>query len=126
MDPSFVKLHYPCYRHYDVLFGLAVLRRDRAGPGSPVRWIFSSRSGRTRVPAAEQRYYRTASASARSQVSLVQWGGVSRRQANFWVSARAVTVRHQAGRSVEGPRTGSADGEPAAMATTRFDQRMRL
>lgn len=106
MHPGFVQLHYPCYWHYDVLFGLAVLaetghiRDPRCG--SALDLLESKRLPDGGFP-AEQRFYRPATASARSQVSLVDWGGVSKTHANVWVSARAATVLHRAGRPVERP-----------------------
>jgi hypothetical protein len=50
---------------------------------------------------AEHRYYRPTRAMVPSQRSLVDWGGVSRRRMNPWVSARAAVVMHAAGRPVD-------------------------
>jgi hypothetical protein len=50
---------------------------------------------------AEHRYYRHTSAMVPSQRSLVDWGGVSGRRLNPWVSARAAVVLHAAGRLLE-------------------------
>jgi hypothetical protein len=52
---------------------------------------------------AEHRYYRHTRAMVPSQRSLVDWGGVSRRHLNPWVSARAEVVLHAAGRPVDVP-----------------------
>jgi hypothetical protein len=38
-----------------------------------------------------------------SQRSLLDWGGVSRRHLNSWVSARATVVLHVAGRQIDVP-----------------------
>ena len=50
---------------------------------------------------AEHRYYRPTRAMVPSQRSLVDWGGVSRRRMNPWVSARAAAVLRAAGRPVD-------------------------
>lgn len=104
MHPTFIQLHYPCYWHYDVLFGLAVLAEtghiQDPRCGSALDLLESKRLPDGGFP-AEQRFYRPATASARSQVSLVRWGGVSKAHANVWVSARAATVLHRSGRPVE-------------------------
>jgi hypothetical protein len=47
--------------------------------------------------------YRHTRAMVPSQRSRVDWGGVSRRHLNPWVSARAEVVLHAAGRPVDVP-----------------------
>jgi hypothetical protein len=47
--------------------------------------------------------YRHTRAMVASQRSLLDWGGVSRRHLNSWVSARATVVLHAAGRPAEVP-----------------------
>lgn len=103
IHPSFVQLHYPCYWHYDILFGLTVLAEsgrigdDRCSPALDL--LESKRLSDGGFP-AEDRYYRPTRAKVPSQLSLVDWGGVSRRRMNPWVSARAAMVLHAAGRPV--------------------------
>jgi hypothetical protein len=104
IHPSFVELHYPCYWHYDILFGLTVLAEsgrigdDRCSPALDL--LETKRLGDGGFP-AEHRYYRPTRAMVPSQRSLVDWGGVSRRRMNPWVSARAAVVLHAAGRPVD-------------------------
>jgi hypothetical protein len=104
ISPAFVQLHYPCYWHYDILFGLMVFSetgeiRD-ARCAEALDLLETKRLPDGGFP-AEHRYYRTTRAMVPSQRSLVDWGGVSRRLLNPWVSARATAVLHAAGRSVE-------------------------
>jgi hypothetical protein len=50
---------------------------------------------------AEHRYYRHTRAMVPSQRSLVDWGGISQRHLNPWVSERAAVVLHTAGRQID-------------------------
>ncbi len=101
IDPRFVQLHYPCYWHYDILFGLLVLaeanRLDDQRCAEALDLLESKRLTDGGFP-AEHRYYRHTRAIVPSQRSLVDWGGVSRHRMNPWVSARAAVVLHAAGR----------------------------
>jgi hypothetical protein len=104
INPAFVQLHYPCYWHYDILFALTVLsetgqiRDERCAEALDL--LESKRLPDGGFP-AEHRYYRATQAMVPSQRSLVDWGGVSTRHLNPWVSARAAMVLHAAGRPVE-------------------------
>jgi hypothetical protein len=99
---EFVKLHYPCYWHYDILFGLKVMaeagligdarcqdaldlleRKQLADGGFP----------------AEARYYRT-TGKISTGYSLVDWGGTSTVRMNAWVTVDALAVFRAAGRMV--------------------------
>jgi hypothetical protein len=102
--PSFLQLHYPCYWHYDILFGLEVLAE--AGHLHDPRCADAIELLRDkRLPdggfPAEHRYYRGGSA-ATSGRSLVDWGPTSRRRMNEWVTVHALAVlrRQQIGRSL--------------------------
>ena len=98
MHPSFVELHYPCYWHYDVLFGLLIMAEsgqiDDERCGAALTLVESKRLPDGGFP-AEHRYYRPTRKS--------------RRRMNPWVSARAAVVLHAAGRSVDGA-DGTAEG----------------
>jgi hypothetical protein len=104
VDPRFVQLHYPCYWHYDILFGLIVMAEAQrlADP----RWteavdlLEGKRLANGGFP-AEHRYYRPTRAVVPSQRSLLDWGGASRSCMNPWISARAAVVLHAAGRPVD-------------------------
>ena len=104
IHPSFVELHYPCYWHYDILFGLTVLAEsgrigdDRCSPALDL--LESKRMPDGGFP-AEHRYYRSTRAMVPSQRSLVDWGGVSRSRMNPWVSAQAAVVLGAAGWPVD-------------------------
>lgn len=101
MDEHFLLLHYPCYWHYDILFGLKVMAE--AG------WISDPRCRAAldlleskRLPdggfAAEESYSRP----TRPQLSgytPVTWGGRSMVKMNPFVTADALFVLHAAGRS---------------------------
>lgn len=91
---EFVELHYPCYWHYDILFGLKVMAE--AGFIQDPRCqdaldlLESKRLPNGGFP-TEARYYRTTGALSTGR-SLVDWGGVSKRRMNDWVTADALYV----------------------------------
>ncbi|HPU84041.1 MAG TPA: hypothetical protein PLE60_01720 [Candidatus Latescibacteria bacterium] len=100
MNPRFVRLHYPCYWRYDILCGLKVMAE--AGFISDPRCndaldLLESK----RLPdggwPAEERFY-TLSPAAKSDTELVNWGPVSRKRMNEWVTADALRVLKAAGR----------------------------
>jgi hypothetical protein len=100
ISADFITLHYPCYWHYDFLFGLKVLaeagyiedRRCR-----PALDLLESK----RLPGggfpAEKVYYKL-SAKASSLRSLVDWGGARRNLMNEFVTIDALYVLKAAGR----------------------------
>ena len=89
----FLQLAYPRYWHYDILFGLTVLAEagylDDPRSHEALDLLEAKRLPDGGFP-AEKRYYR--SATARSNASLVEWGGTSGRRSNDWVSADALAV----------------------------------
>jgi hypothetical protein len=100
MNEQFVRLHYPCYWRYDILFALRVLAE--AG------FIGDQRCGEAldlleskRLPdggwPAEERFYKTGEPPD-SGCDLVSWGGVNKRRTNEWVTADALYVLRAAGR----------------------------
>ena len=99
MDPHFLTLHYPCYWHYDILFGLSVMAE--AGFIHDPRCqealdlLESKRLPDGGFP-AEERYYTTSQAP--SGVSSVDWGGTSQRRMNPFVTTEALLVLKAAGR----------------------------
>ena len=94
ISERFVKLHYPCYWHYDILFGLKVMKEaGLLGDGrcrEAVAMLRSKRLGDGGFP-AEEAYYQTGR-SGGSRRSLVGWGGVSRRRMNEFVTCEALAV----------------------------------
>jgi hypothetical protein len=101
MRPDFVVLHYPCYWHYDILFGLKVMAE--AGLihdprcQDALNLLESKRLADGGFP-AEQRYYRT-TGSAKTGYSPVDWGGTSVRKLNEWVTVDALSVLRAAGKA---------------------------
>ncbi len=105
IHPGFVRLHYPCYWHYDILFGLKVLAEggyiDDERCRDALDLLESKRLLDGGFP-AENKYYQAGS-GARSGRSLVDWGGTSKRHLNEWVTADALYVLQAAGRLDSAP-----------------------
>jgi hypothetical protein len=99
ITPDFLRLHYPCYWHYDILFGLKVMaeagfiRDDRCQDALDL--LETKRLPEGGFP-AQGKYYTTP--SAKSGRSLVDWGGVSQRRINPFVTVDALYVLKEAGR----------------------------
>ncbi len=100
MNADFVRLHYPCYWHYDVLRGLVAIaeagfiRDPRCGDALDLLEAKQLPDGGW---AAEGKFYRTVKADG-SGSELVDWGPVGKRRMNEWVTADALTVLKAAGR----------------------------
>lgn len=99
IEPEFIRLHYPCYWHYDILFALKVLAeggflsdpRCRAA----LDMLESKRLADGGFP-AEGKLYSTA-LSAKAGRSKVDWGGTSIVHSNPWVTVDALAVLKLAG-----------------------------
>ncbi len=93
ISPRFTLLHYPCYWHYDVLFGLKVMKEagflgdERCSEA--VSLLSSKRLADGGFP-AEEAYYQAG--RSRSRRSLVNWGGVDRGRMNEFVTCDALGV----------------------------------
>ena len=104
LAPDFIRLHYPCYWHYDILFALKVLgeagfiRDERCADALDL--LESKRLPDGGFP-AEFRYYRVAETHV-SCGSPVGWGVTSSRQMNEFVTAEALGVLKTAGRLAPG------------------------
>jgi len=89
-----VKLHYPCYWHYDILFGLRVMAEAGLLQDERCREALALLESK-RLPdggfPAEASYYHGAS-DMRSGRSLVDWGGISARRMNPFVTVDALFV----------------------------------
>ena len=100
IDDHFIRLHYPCYWHYDILFALKVLSEAGfvAAPRcqAALDLLAAKRLGDGGFP-AEERYYRTTGKRV-AGYSLVDWDGVSQRRMNPWVTVDALFVLRAAGR----------------------------
>ncbi len=100
MNHDFLKLHYPCYWRYDILFGLKVMAEaefieDRRC-GDALDLLESKTLPDGGFP-AEGKYYRVSDRAPTGR-SLVDWGGVSKSRSNEFVTADALFVLKQAGR----------------------------
>jgi hypothetical protein len=100
IDKNFVKLHYPNYWHYDILFALKVMAE--AGFISDPRCsdaldILESKQLSDGGFPAEERYYRVDEKKL-SGHSRVDWGGTSKVHMNPYVSVDALVVLKQSGR----------------------------
>jgi hypothetical protein len=97
---DFTYLHYPCYWHYDILFGLKVLaeagfiKDERCHDALDL--LESKRLADGGFP-AEKKYYRLTKEKASGR-SLVEWGGASKRKMNEFVTADALFVLSKSGR----------------------------
>lgn len=94
ISQNFTRLHYPCYWHYDFLFGLKVMKE--AGYINDERCaealsLLESKKLRDGGFPAEKSYYRVAKSSMSGR-SLVGWGGVSLRKMNEFVTVDALSV----------------------------------
>jgi hypothetical protein len=91
---DFVELHYPCYWHYDILFGLKVIAEagfigdERCADA--LELLESKRLPDGGFP-AEAKYYHL-SQRQRSGWSLVDWGSTSTVRMNEFVTADALSV----------------------------------
>jgi hypothetical protein len=100
MDSHFKKLHYPCYWHYDILFGLKVMAEagfiDDPRCKDALDLLESKRLPDGGFP-AEENYARRSSPDI-SGYSPVSWGGTSTRRMNLFVTADALYVLRAASR----------------------------
>ncbi|MBI2567308.1 MAG: hypothetical protein HYV63_09785 [Candidatus Schekmanbacteria bacterium] len=100
MDRSFLVLHCPLYWHYDILgglIGMAELGLAADPRCSEALDVLESRALALGGWAAGARYYRVASAQG-ANADYVDWGGVSKRRRNDWVTADALHALRAAGR----------------------------
>jgi hypothetical protein len=100
IDENFIKLHYPCYWHYDILFGLKVMAEagfiDDPRCNDALDLLESKRLADGGFP-AEKKYYRVSDRRQNGD-SLVDWGGTSKVRLNEFVTADALYVLKQANR----------------------------
>lgn len=101
-EEGFIKLHYPCYWHYDILFGLKVMaeagfiRDERCGDA--LELLESKQLPDGGFP-AEEKYYQVMNKGKRtSGCSLVDWAGTSKTLTNEFVTADVLYVLKKSGR----------------------------
>lgn len=102
MNSDFVKLHYPCYWHYDILFGLKVMAEagfigdERCCDALDL--LESKRLPGGGFP-AEKKYYQVTEKRETGR-SLVDWSGTSEKHMNEFVTADALFVLKKSDRLV--------------------------
>jgi hypothetical protein len=97
---EFVKLHFPLYWHYDFLGGLKAMAQLGliADPRcADALDLLEQKELPDGGWPADNRYYRL-NAGLESNTECVDWGPVSKRNLNEWVTTDALTVLHAAGR----------------------------
>lgn len=105
INDGFITLHYPCYWHYDILFGLKVMAEagfindERCKDALDL--LESKRLSDGGFP-AEKKYYnlidKSKSGRRKSGSSLVDWGYTSSKKCNEFVTADALYVLNASGR----------------------------
>jgi hypothetical protein len=89
-----IMLHYPAYWHYDILYGLKVMREtghlEEEGCGDALNLLESKRLVDGGFP-AEGRYFRVSERKVSSR-SLVDWGETSKTRLNEFVTVEALGV----------------------------------
>jgi len=97
---DFIKLHYPCYWHYDILFGLKVMAEagfiDEERCYDALELLESKRLPDGGFP-AEGRYYQATQSKGTTGRSLVDWGGTSKKRMNEFITVDALYVLKKSG-----------------------------
>lgn len=97
---DFIRLHYPWYWHYDLLGGLVGMGEldllDDERCGQALDLLEGKRLADGGWP-AEARFY-SVSLEPKSNSDSVDWGGITRKRMNPWVTVDALSVLKQAGR----------------------------
>ncbi len=100
INSDFVKLHYPCYWHYDILFGLKVMAEAGFIGDERCQDALSLLESK-QLPdggfPAEKKYYQVTRKNKTGR-SLVDWGGTSEKRLNEFVTADALYVLKASGR----------------------------
>ena len=100
MHRQFLKLHYPCYWRYDILFGLKVMAESGFIRDKRCQEALNILEEK-RLPdggwSAEERLYQNRDRK-KSNYDLVDWDGVHKRKCNEWVTVDALYVLREAGR----------------------------
>ena len=94
ISERFTKLHYPCYWHYDILFGLKVMQ-EAGFIGDPrcvdAIDLLLSKQVEGGFP-AEESYYQVSAKRTGSRRSVVNWGGVNKKKMNEFVTCDALCI----------------------------------
>ncbi|MFZ5354103.1 MAG: hypothetical protein ACOZCL_15470 [Bacillota bacterium] len=104
LNPEYLKLHYPCYWHYDILFGLKIMaecgyiRNERC---SEALDMLESKALRQGGWAADAKFYKTvktADTVPASNTDKLGWGETGKNKLNEWVTTDVLYVLTEAGR----------------------------
>jgi hypothetical protein len=102
MNKEFMKLHYPHYWRYDILFGLKVMAESKFIGDKRCQDALDILEEK-RLPdggwPAEARFYQNTD-ETKSNCDLVNWGGVDKRKYNEWVTVDALYVLREANRVI--------------------------
>jgi hypothetical protein len=91
---KFNRLHYPCFWHYDILFGLKVMKEVGLIEDERCDETLSLLSSKKLIDGgfpAEEAYYRRGGGHT-AQKPLVEWGSVSKNKMNEFVTCDAISV----------------------------------
>jgi hypothetical protein len=100
MNPHFLRLHYPCYWHYDILFGLKVMGECGFITDPRCQDALDALESKRLTDGgwpAESKFY-SAPSKGVSGSDWVSWGGVAKTHMNEWVTADALYALKAAGR----------------------------
>jgi len=102
MDRNFVQLHFPTYWHYDILAGLKAMTEGGFIKDKRCREALELLESK-RLPdggySSEAKYYSTSPKTV-SGMSLVDYGGISKKRMNDFVTLDALRVLKMAGRGI--------------------------
>ena len=104
MDEDFIRLHYPWYWHYDILFGLKVMTEVGCLGDQQCRAALDLLESKQLADGgfpAEKKYYQTES-KVKTGRSFVDWGGTSLTRMNEFVTVEALCVLKSAKRHKSG------------------------
>jgi hypothetical protein len=109
ISSKFMKLHHPCYWHYDILFGLKVMKEAglvRDARCADALTILESKRLKDGGFPAEGAFYRMSNRRATGR-SIVGWGDRSQRRMNEFITCDALGVLAASRRSTDyGPTLG--------------------
>lgn len=101
IHPEFTYFHYPLYWHYDILHGLKVLAESgyiQDKRCNDALDLLESKELKSGGWSAEKKYYKKASDKLEHGNDYVNWGGISKKTMNEWITADALFVLKEAGR----------------------------
>ena len=118
IHPAFTLLHYPSYWYYDILYGLKVMAEGELAKKPELKegidLLESKRLSDGGFPAEGKNYQLRD--PEKSQHSLIDWGGASKRVSNVFVSLDSLFVLAQAGRNLD-PRGQTSGDHDISMGT---------